>query len=117
VVWLGLPDPGDGRASLRATADCGAIAMGVLLQRILAADPHQHGLTAGEMIDRAKFDPDLRAAIDELARKPNAVSLGYVLRAHARRVFEGHFLDRVGTTSGAARWSVFPEGEFRERRG
>lgn len=116
VVWLELPDPGDARTALRVTADCGAIAMGILLQRILAADPHRRGLTAGEMIDRAKVDPDLRSAIDELARKPDTTSLGYALRSYARRVFEGYFLDRAGSTSGAVRWAVFTEGEFHQRR-
>jgi hypothetical protein len=125
VVWAGLPDPGATRLLLQQSADVTAEAMGVLLAAWERLDADRRGLTAAEVIDRLKAPPspapdwyaDLRDAVDALAGRLDARALGTRLRSYRRRVFAGRFLDQAGQAHRAARWVVYPAGEFRTRAG
>ena len=116
VVWAGLPDPALTRVALQTAADRNAIAMASLLGCVLRRDPERRGLTASELVEGAKTDHELRAAVEDLAGRLDARTLGYALRSFARRNFEGLFLDRAANTGHGVRWAVYPMTEFRTRR-
>ena len=115
VVWLGLPDPGETRQELLTRSDRDAGAMGALLQVLRRIDPSRQGRTAGELIECAKSDAELRAAIDDVAGKQDARLLGYRLRSFARRVFDGLFLDHAGEGGRGVRWAAYAASDFRAR--
>jgi hypothetical protein len=69
------------------------------------------------MVELAKSDGELRAAVEDLAGKLDTRALGYALRSFARRNFENHFLDRAANTGVGVRWAVYPISEFRTPRG
>ncbi len=116
VVWAGLPDPALTRIALQTAADRNALAMASLLRCLLRRDPDRQGLTASEIVEAAKTDHELRAAVEDLAGRLDTRSLGYSLRSFARRNFEGLFLDRVANTGHGVRWAVYPMSEFRTHR-
>lgn len=115
VVWAGLADPGDTRQDLLTRADRDAGAMAALLRVLARVDPSRAGRTAGELVEAARTDPELRAAVDDVAGKQDARSLGYKLRSFARRVFDGLFVDRAGDGGRGVRWAAYPASEFRGR--
>ena len=115
VVWAGLPDPALTRIALQTAADRNAIAMASLLRCLLRRDPDRQGLTSSEIVEAAKGDPELRAAVEDLAGRMDARTLGYALRSFARRNFENLFLDNAATTGRGVRWAVYPISEFRTR--
>jgi hypothetical protein len=123
VVWLGQPDPGETRLLLEQQADVLSESMKVLLDGWALLDPNQEGLTVAEVIQRLYKDKeppkgfppyyhDMREAIASLIGKPDPVQLGNKLRGYRRRIFQKHFLDKVRTEHGAARWAVFPAKDF-----
>ena len=72
-----------------------------------------------EAIDRlrnaerhAVAEENCRAAIEGLVGKLDARALGYKLRQYRRRIFQGKFFDRAGTSHQAIRWAVFGQAEF-----
>jgi hypothetical protein len=124
VAWLGLPDPGETRLLLQQQADVVSESMKVLLDGWAKMDPKQEGLTVAEVIQRLYKDKepldgvpehyrDMREAIANLVGKPDPAQVGYKLRGYRRRVFQGHFLDKVRSEHGTARWAVFPAKDFR----
>ena len=113
VVWTGLPDPGDTRRELLTRADRDAGSMAALLQVLVRTDPGRAGRTAGELVEAAKSDAELRAAIDDVAGRQDARSLGCRLRSFTRRVFDGLFLDRAREGGAGVRWAAYPASEFR----
>lgn len=124
VVWAGAPDPGTTRLLLQEQADVAAESMAVVLSCWERLDPDRRGLTAAEVIHRlfkeSPPDPpdyfaDFRDALEALLGKPDARGLGTRLRSYRRRVFRGRFIDQAGAEQRAARWAVFPAGEFRGR--
>jgi hypothetical protein len=116
VVWAGLPDPALTRMALQTAADRNALAMAALLRCLSGRDPDRQGLTASEVVEAAKSDHELRAAVEDLAGRLDTRPLGYSLRSFARRNFEGLFLDRVTNTGRGVRWAAYPMSEFRARR-
>jgi len=116
VVWAGLPDPALTRIALQSAADRNALAMALLLRCLLRRDPERQGLTTSEIVEAAKTDHELRAAVEDLAGRLDTRSLGYSLRSFARRNFENLFLDRVANTGHGVRWAVYPICEFRAHR-
>jgi hypothetical protein len=113
VVWAGQPDPGDARLALQSAADRDAGAMAVLLGRLRATDPDRRGRGTADLVELAKADADLRAAVEDLAGRLDARQLGYKLRSFKRRLFGGWFLDHAGAAGGAVRWAAFPADAFR----
>ena len=122
MVWIGLPDPGDSRIALEDQADLAVEAMGSLLTCWQRLDPERRGLTAAEVIALIfpkdtrvpvqDFHREMKAAIESLARRPDATCLGNLLRSYRRRIFAGCFIDQVSTKQRAARWAVFPTSRF-----
>jgi hypothetical protein len=114
VVWIGLPDPGATRIVLQDQADVSAGAMGILLDSLRRLDPNGHGLTAAELVALAKGDgeAELRDAVEALAGRLDARTLGNRLRAYRRRIFGGLYLDRAGKAHQAAKWAAFGASEF-----
>lgn len=90
--------------------------MAALLQCLARRDPERQGLTASEVVEAAKSDHELRAAVEDLAGRLDTRPLGYSLRSFAQRNFEGLFLDRVANTGRGVRWAAYPMSEFRARR-
>jgi hypothetical protein len=117
VVWVGEPDPGLTRVALQTAADRNALAMTALLRALVRIDPDRQGLTAGEIVEKAKSTPDLRAAVEDLAGRLDTRPLGYALRSFARRNFDGLFLDNAAVTGSGVRWAAYPMSEFRARPG
>lgn len=121
VVWVGMPDPGETRLLLQDQADVNAEGMAVLLACWEKMDPERRGLTTAEVIDLLHKQPpesppdfhaDAKAALESLLGKPDARQLGNRLRSYRRRIFQGRFIDQVGKKHQAARWAVFPAGDF-----
>jgi hypothetical protein len=125
VVWAGLPDPGETRATLRQAADTDAGALAALLVGLSQIDPDRGGLTCSEIVERAKSPPEpppewhagLKDAVEALAGRLDAQRLGYRLRGYRRRVIGGLYLDRAGSHARAVRWAAFPASDFRRRGG
>jgi hypothetical protein len=123
VVFAGQPDPGQTRQELRARADTSAESMSMLLACWEKMDPGRRGLTAAEVIRRLyKDEPgrhdyyaDMRAAIEGLSGKADPRLLGYLLRGHHRRIFDGRYLDRAGKDHSAMRWAVYPAEMFHRK--
>lgn len=90
--------------------------MGSLLRCLLRRDPKRQGLTTSEIVEAAKCDGELRAAVEDLAGKLDTRSLGYTLRSFTRRNFENYFLDRAANTGSGIRWAVYPISDFRTPR-
>jgi hypothetical protein len=110
---------------LRERSDIVADAMAALLQCWQQMDTSDHrGLTAGGVIDTLYTRPqpcapawhaDMRDALSGLLGKPDVRLLGNRLRLYRKRVFRGLFIDEVGRSHGAIRWSVFAEADFYKR--
>jgi hypothetical protein len=123
VVWVGMCDPGETRMLLQAQGDVIAEGLGLLLSALERADPDHQGLTSARIIDLCKNPPepipdwhtDLREAVEALVGKLDVRGLGNRLRTYRRRVVGDRFLDLAGTVQRAARWAVFPAGEFGRR--
>jgi hypothetical protein len=124
VVWLGLPDPAETRLLLQSQSDVTAGSMAALLVGLEGLDPQRHGLTAAEIIDWIRTAPapapewyaELRDAVEALAGRLDARALGNRLRSYRRRIFGGRYLDHAGTLRRAARWAVYPAGNFAQRQ-
>src|SRR5262249_29908641 len=79
IVWVDLPDPGETRLLLQASADVTAECMSVLLECLEQMDPGRRGLTAAEIVQCYKQPPeprpdwhaDLMAALEMLLGKPD----------------------------------------------
>jgi hypothetical protein len=123
VVWAGLPDPGETRATLRQAADTDAGALAALLVGLAQLDPQRDGLTCAEIVEQAKSPPapppewhaGLKDAVEALAGRLDAQRLGYRLRGYRRRVLGGLYLDRAGSHAKTVRWAAFPAEDFRRR--
>jgi hypothetical protein len=119
VVWLGLPDPGETRLVLLDRADVIADSMRVFLVGLERLDPDRCGLTASEIIQRVKENPeshrDLHDAAEALIGKLESRALGNRLKSYRRRMFEGRFIDHAGSKQRAVRWAVYPASAFRHR--
>ncbi len=124
VVWVGLPDPGKTRLLLQQNADVTAECMAQLLDCWGQMDPEGKGLTAAEVIHRVYRDKDAQElgwvndakdALEGLLGKPDARSLGNLLRSYRRRVFRDRYIDRVGKKHKVVRWAIFPADAFRRR--
>jgi hypothetical protein len=119
VVWVGLPDPGETRIQLQDSADTAAESMGLLLNCWEQFDHDRRGLTTSEVVDRLRnsktreeIEENCRATIEGLIGKLDARALGNKLRQYRRRIFQGKFFDRAGTSHQAIRWAVFPANQF-----
>jgi hypothetical protein len=115
VVWVGMPDPGETRSLLQERADDAATNMAVILAGLERLDSDRRGMTAAEVVDRVRNDlgyADMRDAIEGLVGKLDPRLLGNRLRTYRRRMFNGRYLDRVGTKQRAVRWAVFPAEHF-----
>jgi hypothetical protein len=124
VVWVGLPDPAEGRVLLQARSDTVAAGMKVLLRCWERMDPGGGGLTAACVVERLfrrkpadppllDWEGEMRGAIEELVGRGDSRLLGYKLRAYRRRVFDGRYLDRVGQDHQAAAWAVYSAADMR----
>jgi hypothetical protein len=120
VAWVGMPDPGETRLLLQQHSDVVAEGMGLFLQCLAKLDPERQGRTSAEIVQTLRDDPpnehpELRDAVDTLVGRLDASALGNKLRAYRRRVFDGRYLDRAGTTHSAVRWASFPAEMFGRR--
>lgn len=119
VVWAGMEDPGLTQIELQDRADVSAEYMKMLVHGWAQLDPDQKGMTAGAVIEhlrncKGSKEPEdsLRAAIEGLCGKLDSRALGNKIRHFHRRVFDGRYFDRRGTSHNAARWAVFAKKDF-----
>jgi hypothetical protein len=119
VVFAGLPDPGETRAALQATADRDALAMSAVLDALEQMDPGRRGVTVAQVMDRIKPGPEpvpewvpaLRTGIEELCGKLDGRALGARFRQFQRRNFGGRALRKDGEDrTHAGKWFVVPIG-------
>lgn len=118
AVFAGLPDPGETREALQASADREAQAMGVILDGLQQMDPHQRGVTTGAVIERVKdtmgapeWVENLRAGVEDLCGKLDGRLLGWKFRHFQRRNIGGRMLQKAGTDrTNANRWVVVTVG-------
>jgi hypothetical protein len=122
VAWVGLPDPGETRIQLQDHADTAAESMGLLLDCWEQLDRERRGMTGSEVCERIRSASDhdevvdeCRAAIESLVGKLDSRLLGNAIRKYRRRIFDGRYFDRAGTSRRAVRWAVFPASEFGRR--
>jgi hypothetical protein len=125
LVWCGLPDPAMTRMQLQKHSDVTAEHLSVLISCWEQLDPDRQGLTGSEVIetikkymDKKATEPapahilDLKDAIEAMVGRLDPKALGYLLRSHRRRIFNGKYLDIPRTVKRAARWAVFQAHEF-----
>jgi hypothetical protein len=121
IVYAGLPDPGLARDAMMDTADTDAANMRTILTHWHHLDPTGHGITAADIVLRAKsvsLDPDppewiadIRDAIEDLCGRLDSRLLGYKFRHFARRNFGGLMLDKADPDrKNANRWTARPVG-------
>jgi hypothetical protein len=95
VVWCKLPDPATTRMQLQERSD-----------------------VTKRYMDKKATEPapahilDLNESIEAMVGRLDAKGLGYKLRSHRRRNFNGKYLDVPSTSKRAARWAVFHAHEF-----
>jgi hypothetical protein len=66
-----------------------------------------------DLIELARADADLKAAVEDLAGRLDGRALGYKLRSFKRRLFGGWFLDHAAAGGSGVRWAAFPADQFR----
>lgn len=131
LVWLGRPNPLDGRPQ-GGDQDAKIIALRGVLLGLRRLDPSGVGASAAEIVNEL-WPPggmpserpghaELRTSIEVLCpvtwgRSPSAKSLGMVFRYQKRRVIGGMMLDSVMDNHGVARWVVVTAGDFRSASG
>ncbi|MCY2991315.1 MAG: hypothetical protein NTY19_26090 [Planctomycetota bacterium] len=100
IVWVGLPDPCETRAVVRA-ADRSAEILRMFIDGIEEADVDGAGVTSADIArllshplseDGADPYPTLRAAVGETCDKPTSRRIGYALRQYVGRVCGGRRL-------------------------
>jgi hypothetical protein len=84
--------------------------MNVLLGAMHRLDPKALGVTAADLVAKAKeaAEIDLKAAVEDLVGRLDGRQLGYKLRSFLRRNFNGLMVDRAGTAGGSSRWAAVP---------
>lgn len=121
IMWLGLPDPAEGREGLRVAADPTRGAMCDVINQWKLIDPDNRGLTCNQVI-AAVFPPkpletpsnlaDLAEALDTLAPNRKGNQLGYKFRHFRHTPFETTAgpmcIDHVSSRSGTVRWGIVP---------
>jgi hypothetical protein len=119
VVFAGLPDPGETRAALQATADRDALAMHAVLDGLEQLDPGRRGVTVAQVMERIKpgtgpvpeWVHALRTAIEDLCGKLDSRALGARFRQFQRRNFGGRVLQKGGADrTHAGKWFVVSVG-------
>ena len=122
VVWAGLKDPGRARMSVQASADPAREAMGFVFKKLLTnvaekKDGAKKGHTAGEIVELAKQDGELRSAIEDLCGRLDSRTLGSRLKHFCRTPISGYYLDRGPVEHQAVRWVVRPIVDLKKRDG
>lgn len=119
VVFAGLPDPGETRMSLLTSADRDANTMGAMIAAMEKLDDKRAGKTTAEIVDAAlqfgtgtpEWQPELKAAVEELCGRLDGRTLSYKFRQFGRRNFGGKMIDKARAGHGGViRWAVFPAG-------
>jgi hypothetical protein len=131
LVWAGQPDPGLARWSRAEAADPEEGNVAALMAGWAALDLRRggKGLTCAQFLadrESCAADPDLAAdptladswaALAELDPKPDARSLGRLLRKYQRRNIRGFCFEQKGKAHQAARWAVVKAEAVFTRRG
>jgi hypothetical protein len=106
MLWAGCPDPLDTQAALRENADDGRTALEELYQAI--HDRYDgKPVTAAQMVDDARADVGLSAAIDGICDgEPSAKRLGTVLRRFRGRILGGYVLKAGEHGKRGVPWTV-----------
>ncbi len=115
VVWLGMPDPANGRIELMSRSDVQASALRLLIESWHEVDPSDEGLTTGELLALLGRSRDMylsvREAILELCggtaeKLPSVRTVGNKLRHVRHRIVCGKMLDSRQDRTGAQKWRV-----------
>ena len=116
VVWLGLPDPAEGKRELRRASDPIVAAMAVILSQWEEIDPDNKGITASQIINlvfphRPLETPerlaDVAEAIGSLCHRQSSQQLGAKFRHFRGRTLDGRKLGQVSVSGKIIRWGVF----------
>ncbi len=112
IVWLGLPDPGAGRESMRDRSDRDDSILGAL-HEVWAAHCRLHGvpeMRLSQVIAEVRVEPsrypELRHVLEHLDDQLRARALGDQFKRFADRPHLGRKLVTSGKTAGVARWGV-----------
>jgi hypothetical protein len=125
VVWCGLDDPGLTRMEVREEADDTTANMTRLLKGWYKVPGQRSGLTVKQLLLEAskselEHPPEylvtLSSALESLMPEPKPGTMGMLLRNHKRHIFDGLYIDKVGTSHSAVKWAVFPAEEFHAQR-
>lgn len=120
AMWLGLPDPAEGKKNMTKDADPSVAAMQLLLDEWHKLDAPIGGITANQII--SKVFPreqrlidhelnDIADAISSITTRQTGQHLSTQFRKFRKRVLGKWKLDRVTTSGNVIRWGRFsPNG-------
>ncbi len=119
IVWLGMPDPADGRAEMMERSDSGTSALRDFLRSFEQIDPYNEGLTTAEILQKLDRNRDgfleLREAILEMCggspeRLPTVRTVANRLKHVRGRIVDGLMLDARLNRNKQSVWRVVSAG-------
>jgi hypothetical protein len=115
IVWLELPDPGEGRYEIEGADPGGMSVVLAGIKHIQNAEVKpDRGVTCSRILERIESSSidersprrALRDALIELVPNLDAPGLGYLLRRYCKRNIGGWFVDQRKIKGKPARWIV-----------
>lgn len=124
VVWLGLPDPAEGKQEMQAVADPIKTSLAVIIANWHLIDPRHKGLTSNQVIAKVfpegkpdKTPPelaDLAEAIQDICTRLTGQQLSKRFVQFRSANLGGKRLDRISKHANTIRWGIFNVGEVGE---
>lgn len=115
VVWLGLPDPTEGKDDVKIASDPMALARMVLIDNWNLIDPEGKGMTANQIVTTVFPPPreetpdhlaDVAEAIDSVCNKRTGKMLAAKFKVWQETVTCGRMLVQISTSGRTVRWGV-----------
>ncbi len=114
-MWLGLPDPTEGKEDVKIASDPMALARMVLIDNWNLIDPQGNGMTANQIITTIFPPPreetpehlaDVAEAIDSVVTKRTGKMLAAKFKVWQETVTCGRMLVQISTSGRTVRWGV-----------
>lgn len=116
VVWAGMPDPGESRATRRGNRTSEEVAVRTIVARwrtlpvpaVLAVSELVTNTFPKDPFDRPMqpTDVDVADALKTLSPQLSVKAIGTIFGKYKNRPLDGRRLVHAGTTGGSARWTV-----------